>query len=68
MTIHSYTAFYSFKLSEHTKMHIYTLFFILSLIALNVNVQVGWLAKKGDLFTEYAESWWRKIKKVLRCI
>ena len=31
----------------------YSLF---SLIALNVNVQVGWLAKKGDLFTEYAES------------
>ena len=49
-------------------MYIYTLFFILSLIALNVNVQVGWLAKKGDFFTEYTESWWRKIKKVLRYI
>ena len=56
MTIPSFTPFYSFNLSEHTAMYIYTLFFILSLIALNVNVQVGWLAKKGDLFTEYAES------------
>ena len=68
MTIPSFTPFYSFNLSEHTAMYIYTLFFILSLIALNVNVQVGWLAKKGDLFTEYAESWWRKIKKVFRYI
>ena len=41
-------------------MYIYTLFFILSLIALNVNVQVGWLAKKGDFFYRI---YWKLMKE-----